>query len=77
MLLSGLLHLFLPGETEKHMSRPRNVRIVGGILLALVLPAMSLPSCSWSSDFLDYKHQNVPFVYSSARILAECTECCW
>ena len=39
MLLSGLLHLFLPGETEKHMSRPRNVRIVGGILLALVLPA--------------------------------------
>jgi len=39
MLLSGLLHLFLPGETEKHMSCPRNVRIVGGILLALVLPA--------------------------------------
>ncbi len=26
MLLSGLLHLFLPGETEKHMSCPRNVR---------------------------------------------------
>jgi len=39
MLLSGLLHLFLPGETEKHMTCPRNVRIVGGILLALVLPA--------------------------------------
>ena len=39
MLLSGFLHLFLPGETEKHMSCPRNVRIVGGILLALVLPA--------------------------------------
>jgi hypothetical protein len=39
MLLSGLLHLFLPGETEKHMSCPRNVRVVGGILLALVLPA--------------------------------------
>ena len=39
MLLSGLLHLFLPRETEKHMSCPRNVRIVGGILLALVLPA--------------------------------------
>ena len=39
MLLSGLLHLFLPSETEKHMSCPRNVRIVGGILLALVLPA--------------------------------------
>ena len=39
MLLSGLLHLSLPGETEKRMSRPRNVRIVGGILLALVLPA--------------------------------------
>jgi hypothetical protein len=39
MLLSGLLHLFLPGETEKHMSCPRNVRIVGAILLALVLPA--------------------------------------
>ena len=39
MLLSGFLHLFLPGETEKHMSCPRNVRIVGAILLALVLPA--------------------------------------
>ena len=39
MLLAGLLHLFLPSETEKHMSCPRNVRIVGGILLALVLPA--------------------------------------
>ena len=39
MLLSGLLHLFLPGETEKHMSCPRNARIVGAILLALVLPA--------------------------------------
>ena len=39
MLLSGLFHLFLPGETEKQMSCPRNVRIVGGILLALVLPA--------------------------------------
>src|SRR5260370_1038098 len=39
MLLSGLLHLFLPGETEKHMGCPRNVRIVGAILLALVLPA--------------------------------------
>src|SRR6202158_1628522 len=33
------LQLLLPGETEKHMSCPRNVRIVGGILLALVLPA--------------------------------------
>ena len=39
LLLSGLLHLFLPRETEKHMSCPRNVRIVGAILLALVLPA--------------------------------------
>ena len=39
MLLSGLLHLFLPGETERHMSCPRNVRIVGAILLTLVLPA--------------------------------------
>ena len=39
MLLSGLLHLFLPDEAEKHMSCPRNVRIVGAILLALVLPA--------------------------------------
>ena len=39
MLLSGLAHLFLPDETEKYMSRPGNVRIVGAILLALVLPA--------------------------------------
>ena len=39
MLLSGLLHLVLPGETERHMSCPRNVRIVGAILLTLVLPA--------------------------------------
>ncbi len=39
MLMSGLLHLFLPAETEKRMSRPRNVRIVGAILLGLVLPA--------------------------------------
>jgi hypothetical protein len=39
MLLSGLLHLFLPGETGKHMSCRRNVRIVGAVLLALILPA--------------------------------------
>ena len=39
MLLSGLLHLFLPSETEKRMACARNVRIVGAILLALVLPA--------------------------------------
>jgi hypothetical protein len=42
MLVSGLLHLFLPEETEKHMSYPRNVRIVGAILLGLVLPATVL-----------------------------------
>ncbi len=40
ILLSGFLHLFLPAEAEKHLSRPRNVRIVGGILLALVFPAV-------------------------------------
>ncbi len=39
MLLSGLLHLFLSDKTEKYMSRPGNVRVVGGILLALVVPA--------------------------------------
>ena len=39
LLLSGLLHLFFPGEAEKHMSCLRNVRIVGAMLLALVLPA--------------------------------------
>jgi hypothetical protein len=39
MLLSGLSHLFLPEKTEKHMSYPRNVRVVGAILLGLVLPA--------------------------------------
>jgi hypothetical protein len=40
MLLSGVAHLFFPDETEKRMSRCRNVRIVGAILLALVLPAV-------------------------------------
>jgi hypothetical protein len=39
MLLSGPLHLFFPGKTERHMSCPRNVRIIGAILLVLVLPA--------------------------------------
>lgn len=39
LLLSGLLHLFLPNETEKYMSRPANVRLAGGTLLALVVPA--------------------------------------
>ena len=39
MLLSGFLHLFRPDDAEKHMSCPRNVRIVGAILLGLVLPA--------------------------------------
>src|SRR2546422_8175026 len=40
MLLSGLGHLFFPDETEKRMSRSRNVRIAGAILLALILPAI-------------------------------------
>ena len=40
MLLSGLVHLFLPDETEKRMSCSRHVRIVGAILLALILPAI-------------------------------------
>ena len=40
MLLSGLVHLFFPGETEERMSYARNVRIVGAILLALILPAV-------------------------------------
>jgi hypothetical protein len=40
MLLSGLVHLFFPAETEKRMSSSRNVRIVGAILLALILPAI-------------------------------------
>ena len=40
MLLSGLVHLFFPAETEKRMSRSRNVRIAGAILLALILPAI-------------------------------------
>ena len=40
MLLSGLVHLFFPAETEKRMSCSRNVRIVGAILLALILPAI-------------------------------------
>ncbi len=40
MLLSGLVHLFCPDETEKRLSCPGNVRIVGAILLALILPAV-------------------------------------
>jgi hypothetical protein len=39
MLLSGLVHLVFPQETEKRMSCPRNVRGVGAILLALIVPA--------------------------------------
>jgi len=39
MLLSGLLHLLFPDEAEKRMSCPRNVRIVGAILLGLIFPA--------------------------------------
>ena len=40
MLLCGLVHLFFPDETEKRMNCSRNVRIVGAILLALILPAI-------------------------------------
>jgi hypothetical protein len=40
LLLSGLVHLFFPDETEKLMSCSRNVRIVGAVLLALILPAI-------------------------------------
>ena len=40
MLLCGLTHLFFPDETEKRMSCSRNVRMVGVILLALILPAV-------------------------------------
>jgi hypothetical protein len=39
MLLSGLAHLFFPGEVEKRMSCPMNVRIVGATLLGLAGPA--------------------------------------
>jgi hypothetical protein len=40
MLLSGPVHLFFSDEIEKRMSCSRNVRIVGAILLALILPAI-------------------------------------
>ena len=40
LLLSGLAHLLLPNLTEKHMSKPVNVRIAGAILIALMLPAV-------------------------------------
>ena len=40
LLLCGLTHLFFPDETEKRMSCSRNVRMVGVILLALILPAI-------------------------------------
>ncbi|SRR5712691_4292852 len=39
LLLSGLAHLLFPDETGKRMSKPRNVRIAGAILIALILPA--------------------------------------
>lgn len=40
LLLSGLAHLVFPDDTQKHMSSPRNVRIVGAILLVLIAPAL-------------------------------------
>jgi len=40
MLLSGLVHLFFPQETEKYMSRSGNVRIAGTTLLVLIPPAL-------------------------------------
>jgi hypothetical protein len=40
MLLSGIVHLLFPTETERLMSRPRSVRIAGAVLLALTLPAI-------------------------------------
>jgi hypothetical protein len=40
LLLSGLVHLLFPDETEKHMSSARNVRIVGAFLLVLMVPAV-------------------------------------
>ena len=40
MLLSGLVHLIFPDETEKYMRSSRNVRVVGAILFALILPAI-------------------------------------
>jgi hypothetical protein len=40
MFLSGLAHLVFPHQTVQRMSRPRNVRIAGAILLALILPAV-------------------------------------
>jgi len=42
LMLSGLMHLLFPDETEKHMSSARNVRIVGTILLVLIAPAVVL-----------------------------------
>lgn len=40
LLLSGAVHLLFPEDTEKRMSRPTNVRLVGAALLALSLPAV-------------------------------------
>ena len=47
LLLSGLVHLFWPAETERRMSCSRNVRLVGAVLLALILPALV-----WGFDLL-------------------------
>jgi len=41
MLLCGLVHLLFPDDAEKLMSRSRNVRTAGAILLALILPAIA------------------------------------
>ncbi|HEX4628535.1 MAG TPA: hypothetical protein VH137_07075, partial [Gemmatimonadales bacterium] len=40
LVLSGLVHLVFPDATEQRMSRSRNVRAVGAILVALILPAL-------------------------------------
>jgi hypothetical protein len=37
LLISGLCHIFFEAETERLMSRSRNIRLAGAILLVLML----------------------------------------
>ena len=80
LVLSGLVHLFWPDETEKRMNCSRNVRVVGAILLALILPAIVWGFYLLAVLFAIFGLPRllapaVPFVYKGC-ILAECMECC-
>lgn len=41
LLISGLCHIFFEAETERLMSKPRNIRLAGATLLLMMLFALS------------------------------------